>query len=58
MIARAHTFGDADERATVGVANLRLVPHPKNAHTATEVMELTLTPITERAIDRLTLTVA
>jgi hypothetical protein len=58
MIARAHTFGDADQGATVDVANLGFVPHPKNAHPAAEVMELALTPITERALDRLALTIA
>jgi len=58
IVARAHTLGNADQGATVDVANLGLIPHPQNAHATAEVVELALPPIAERAPDRLTLTVA
>ena len=58
VVTRANTFRNSDQRATVDVSVLRLVAHTKNAHAAAEVMELSFTPLGERVLNCLSLTVA
>jgi hypothetical protein len=56
VVACPNAFRNADQRTTVDVSILGFVAHTENADAAAEVPELSLTPLGERALDRLALT--
>jgi hypothetical protein len=57
VIACPNPIRNADQRTTVRASVLRFITHTKNAHTAAEVLELSLTPLGEGPLDRSALTV-